>query len=85
MIKLTEHQQKVYDAFDKANTDIDIAVLYTRVYGDPGHKTVRDMQMRLGPNFAALNAKLFREDQDHSEKIEPGDVKRTYRLIQNEE
>jgi hypothetical protein len=74
METLTDHQQKVRDAFDKKDTDIDIAVLYTRVYGDPGHLSARDMQMKLAPTFAAINDKLLRG------RIVPGDVKRTYRF-----
>lgn len=72
MKKLSEHQQKVLAAFDKKNTDIDIAVVYTRVYGDPGHATVRDMQQKLAPTFSAINEKI-------TGVIEPGIVKRTYR------
>jgi len=55
------------------DTDIDIAVLYHRVYGDAGHASARDMQMKLAPIFATINEKLTRG------LIEPGNVKRTYR------
>lgn len=74
---LSAHQEKVYKAFDKADTDIDIAVIYTRVYGDPGHLTAREMQMKLGPVFAAMNKKWYGNGQPCV--IVPGETKRTYR------
>ena len=74
MIDLSKHQQKTLDAFDPTETDIDIAVLYTRVYGDPGSMSVRKMQQKLAPTFKAINDKLKRR------RIEPGEIKRTYRL-----
>ncbi len=73
MTTLSEHQSKVLKAFDAPNKDIDIAVLYMRVYGDPGDKTSRGMQQRLAPIFSAINTKLG------TATIEPGEVKRTYR------
>lgn len=71
--KLSAHQELTLQAFDKKNTDIDIAVLYTRVYGDPGHLSAREMQQKLAPTFSAINEKLAKG------KLEPGDTKRTYR------
>lgn len=70
----TEHQDKVLNAFDKRDTDIDIVTIYTRVYGDPGHITAREMQQKLAPSFSVINGKLPKG------RIEPGEVKRTYRL-----
>lgn len=72
--RLTEHQKKVLATFDKKNTDIDIAVLYTRIYGDPGHISAREMQQKLAPTFKVINEKLAKGS------IEPGDTKRTYRF-----
>lgn len=71
--KLSRHQESVLTAFDLADKDIDIAVLYTRVYGDPGHMTAREMQQKLAPTFSAINKKL------DGSRIEPGEIKRTYR------
>lgn len=71
---LTAHQASVLNAFGENDKDYDIAVLYTRVYGDPGHMTAREMQQKLAPTFSAINEKL------NKGRIEPGDTKRTYRL-----
>lgn len=83
MMKLTEHQQRVREAFDREETDIDVAVIYTRVYGDAGHLNVRQMQMKLAPSFAALNNKL--KEAGSKLKVQVGVVKRTYRLTSCEE
>lgn len=69
----TEHQQKVLDAFDVRDTDIDIVTIYTRVYGDAGELMARDCLQKLAPTFFAINQ---RSDKLH---IEPGEKKRTYR------
>lgn len=74
MTKLSEHQQKAVDAFKPKGKDIDIVVLYTRVYGDPGQLTAREMQQKLAPTFSAINEKLT------DSLIEPGALKRTYRF-----
>lgn len=73
MTSVSVHQQKVLDAFHALDTDIDIVVLYTRVYGDPGQLSVREMQQRLAPTFRLINTRL------PNCRIELGDVKRTYR------
>lgn len=53
-----------------------IVDMYKHVIGDaPNSMSVRDMQQRLGPCIARANAKL-----EH-EKIEPANVKQTYRLV----
>ncbi|RTL04951.1 hypothetical protein EKK58_09090 [Candidatus Dependentiae bacterium] len=75
---LSEHQQKTLTSLRPDNTDIDIAVIYTRVYGDPGTLSARDMQMKLAPVFRAINNKLKKTN-----RIEPGELKRTYRLNTN--
>jgi hypothetical protein len=76
---LSPNEQKVWAAFDKRETDIDIAVLYMRVYGDPSSAmTSRDMQMRLGPVFRSINKKLAKARA--SITIQPGVIKRTYRI-----
>ena len=72
-IELTEHQKDVVAAFKIKNKDIDIVVLYTRIYGDPGRLTARECQQKLAPTFAEINR---RSEVLH---IEPGDLKRTYR------
>jgi hypothetical protein len=71
---LSDHQAKVLAAFEDQDRDFDIAVLYTRVYGDPGALTAREMQQKLAPIFSEINRKLC------SGNIEPGEKKRTYRL-----
>lgn len=73
-MKLSEYEDKVLKAFDKRNTDIDIVVIYTRVYGDPGHLTSRECQQKLAPMFARINEKLAGKGY-----VEPGEKKRTYR------
>mgnify|MGYP000039898570 CR=1 FL=1 len=69
----SEHQQNVLEAFDVMNMDVDIMVIYTRVYGDPGQLTTRECQQKLAPTFAEINRK------SNDIFIEPGDLKRTYR------
>lgn len=71
---LSAHQSNVLSAFDRKDKDYDIAVLYTRVYGDPGHMTAREMQQKLAPTFSEINRKLVKGI------IEPGETKRTYRI-----
>lgn len=71
---LSKHQADVLVAFEQDNTDYDIAVIYTRVYGDPGEMTARDMQQKLAPIFSTINKKMAHGF------IEPGIVKRTYRF-----
>lgn len=78
MTHLSSHQDKTFSAFDPIETDIDIAVLYTRVYGDPGSMSVRSMQQKLAPTFQAINNKM--DEYKGKWRIEPGELKRTYRL-----
>lgn len=76
MTKLSVHQKKVLDAFHRKNTDIDIVILFMRVYDYPATKqwpSVRSMQQKLAPSFAEINKKLKRG------RVEPGQIKRTYR------
>ena len=95
-MKFTVTQEKVLRAFTEKDTDIDIVVLYNRIYGDPGTKSVREMQQRLAPCFVSINGKLDKAYAKCVEKtgnpvkarrmmkiksIELGDIKRTYRLI----
>lgn len=70
---LSDHQVNVLAAFEMNDKDYDIAVLYTRVYGDPGDMTARQMQQKLAPTFSAINDKMKKG------RIEPGEKKRTYR------
>jgi hypothetical protein len=77
--KLTDMQQRVFDLLDeRPGTDIALVELYKAVYSDGQADlfppTNRDMQQKMGPLFARINAKL------HRGRIEPGKVKRTYRL-----
>lgn len=79
MKELSQHQQDTLDAVSPADTDIDIAVIYTRVYGDPGVLSAREMQQKLAPTFKAVNDKLAENKETKKCRIEPGDTKRTYR------
>ena len=77
--KLTELQQKVFDLLDaKPNTDVALVDLYAAAYqnaqADMFPPLNRDMQQKMGPLFARINAKLKRG------RIEPGQIKQTYRL-----
>lgn len=74
--ELSEFQQKVYSLFEP-NVDRPIHWLYDKTYNSNGASStvrVRDMQQRLGPVFARINDKLV------GQRIEPGQLKRTYRL-----
>lgn len=70
---LTDHQKLVVAAFKQKNKDIDIVVIYTRIYGDPGELTARECQQKLAPSFAEVNRRSL------TLHIEPGHLKRTYR------
>ncbi len=77
--KLTDLQQKVFDLLDaKPNTDVPLQDLYDAAYGTDEPTLFgmsnRDMQQKMGPLFARINAKLKRG------RIEPGQLKQTYRL-----
>jgi len=75
VLVLTDLQYRVYEAFDKCDTDISIEILYQRVYGEDVHNlSTREKQMKLGPTFSVINRKL------KGARIEPGKVKKTYRL-----
>lgn len=79
---LSDHQQRVLDAFVKKDTDIPIGNIYMKVYGHAEWSkagTVRRMQQKLGPTFKEINKKLFKEKGTYL-LIEPGNTKRTYRL-----
>jgi hypothetical protein len=71
-------QKKVQEAFLEDNTDYDVAVIYSRIYGDPGDMNARDMQMKLGGPFSRTNESMAKDGV--GKKIEPGITKRTYRL-----
>lgn len=76
--ELSEHQKNVLAAFEDKDKDISISRIYMLAYGhDEWQKkgtTIRVMQQKLAPTFKEINKKLV------GMKIEPGDVKRTYRL-----
>jgi len=78
-MSLTEHQQNVLAAFAPVNTDVDIVLLYTRIYGDPGVMPVRQMQRRLAASFLRVNQALTASAGSKAGRIEVGDTKRTYR------
>jgi hypothetical protein len=72
-IKLSNQQQKTIEAFNPTDTDLDIAVIYQRVFGDAGVMNSREMQQALAPVFARINGKI------KEARIEPGVARRTYR------
>ncbi len=73
--KLTELQQRVFNLLDtKPNTDVPLKTLYDEAYEPDLFVSSRDMQQKMGPLFARINAKLKRG------RIVPGELKRTYRL-----
>lgn len=81
MKELSELQKRLYAVFKTPNVDVSIYAMYYAVYLDgivPKDAivvtTVRDMQQKLGPVLQRLNAKL------EGQRIEPGQLKRTYRL-----
>lgn len=75
---LSDHQQRVLDAFKVKDKDVAIGFIFKAVYGHE-LKTVRPMQQRLGPTFKEINKKL-RKAKGTYYVIEPGNTKRTYRL-----
>lgn len=78
---LSDFQEKVLSAFGKINRDVKIEELYNSVYGTgstPYSRSVRSMQQKLGPTFAAINTKL------KGARIAPGETKRTYRIYTGE-
>lgn len=76
---LSAHQQKLFDAFTKKNLDIDIDILFGRLYKLDVALSPRQMQQRLAPTIKAINEKL-RTAKGTYLLIEPGNLKRTYRL-----
>lgn len=79
--QLSVMQRLVFNVLgEKPNTDIPISVLYGVAHRDGAFEDIeknmstRTMQQTLGPLIARINAKLKRG------RIEPGELKRTYRL-----
>lgn len=75
---LSDHQQRVLDAFKVKDKDVEIRTVFKLVYGFE-LRTTRAMQQKLGPTFKEINKKLFKEKGTYL-LIEPGNTKRTYRL-----
>lgn len=73
-MKLSEHQERVRSAMFPQNKDVPIDDIFRAVYGVAAARkvTIREMQQKLAPTFAAINKKL------HKAKIEPGLIKQTY-------
>ena len=57
------------------DTDVNIAMLYNAAYPTKAQYENRYMQQRLAPIIARVNKKL-----PEGHRIEPGKLKRTYRL-----
>lgn len=73
---LTDMEQSLFDALAAtANKDVPIVKLFRSCYDTYDNKlTRRDMQQRLGPTIARINAKML------NGRIVPGLLKGTYRL-----
>lgn len=88
MIKdFSELQAKLYVLMDdNKDSDVKIEDMYRALYGAPPHSDdkvlhaadARYMQQKLGPVIQRINAKL-----PLTIRIEPGQLKRTYRLNTN--
>lgn len=87
----TNIQKRIYSKLMPVGTDVKIDELYMAAHpGEPIERMVdtptgpmalprlnnRDMQQLLGSTLANMNAKLA----PHGLKIEPGQIKQTYRL-----
>jgi hypothetical protein len=87
VISLSPRQQRLYDAIELSGLGVDahISALYTAVWGAAPTGTPRSTQMSLGPVISHVNARLRRQSVMSGEtaflQIEPGDLKRTYRLV----
>lgn len=79
MGKLSKFQKRAYETMCQHGFDIDVSIsrLWSAVHGQrpPSHMSNRDMQQKLGPLVARINAKL------EATKIVPGNLKQTYRII----
>lgn len=76
--ELSPLQDRLYAVFEAhKDEDISISDLYEVAYGTDATLSVRDKQQRLAPIFARINEKLT------GQRIEPGQLKRTYRLNTN--
>lgn len=79
-MKLGPVQERLYAVFkDRPNEDIAIAHMYAATYAvsfaELIEVSIRDMQQRLAPVIARLNGNL-----PPNNRVEPGQLKRTYRL-----
>lgn len=78
--ELSPLQERLYAVFENhKDQDILIDDLFVVAYGDEAFEgfSTRDKQMKLAPIFSRINEKL------HGQCIEPGQLKRTYRLNTN--
>ena len=76
--KLSSLQKRVYVYLSHVpGNDIDIRKLHDIAYSMkiPPQWTSRQLQQRMGPLISRINAKL------EGEAIQPGELKRTYRLV----
>lgn len=82
-MSLSELQEKVVKSFGSNGDEIDIVVLYNRIYGDPERMTVREMYQKLGPLFARTNNALRNDGQGLV--ITTGTIfKRSYKLTRHQ-
>lgn len=80
VVDFTEQEDKLLELMLAApNTDVSIAYLFQEVFRLRAQtRTSRDMQMRVGGVVSRTNNKL----EDRKLGIVPGDLKRTYKLIE---
>lgn len=86
-MQLSELQKRVFDVLNEPpSTDVEIYKLYEAAYEINVHKfqkgqlllgvRTRVMQQKLGSVIARINEKLAEEGK----RVEPGNLKKTYRL-----
>lgn len=76
---LSELEACLHDLLAKTeNVDVNIAKLYNAAYPTKATYENRFMQQRIAPIIARVNKKL-----PEGHRIEPGKLKRTYRLNTN--
>lgn len=77
-LKLTVSERMLFDLFDRHGEDVPIDVLYVGMSGPPDRADETTYPQKwLGGYITRLNRRLAAVNM----KIEPGALKRTYRLV----
>lgn len=75
--RLSAKEQVLYDKLiRRTGTDITILELHKALYPDDDNASPRMAQMRVGSVVSRVNNKKF-----ETHRIEPGNIKRTYRIV----